>query len=115
MNRIVAIALALLFLPALATAQGRRADMGANGGYMLVKDPEDVTIYDIVYSMQGFIAPVGCVEDICSCNKTNGCVTRMVWNTLTESISDTLKSFTLADLIAKHKESHPALEAHDAV
>ena len=88
---------------------------GANGGYLLLKDPADVTIYDIVYSMQGFIAPVGCVDDVCSCNSTNGCVTRNVWISLTKSISNTLKGFTLADLIEKHKESHPALEAHDAV
>jgi Rrf2 family protein len=88
---------------------------GANGGYMLIKDPADVTIYDIVLAMQGFISPVGCVDDICSCNNVNGCVTRMVWSTLTDSISKTLKSFTLADLIEKHRASHPPLEQHEVV
>lgn len=88
---------------------------GANGGYLLVKDPKDVTIFDIVYSMQGFIAPVGCVEDVCSCNNYQACVTRDVWVSLTESISTTLKGFSLADLIEKHRDNVRALEKQRAV
>ena len=77
---------------------------GAKGGYKLVKDPATVTIYDIVFTMQGFIAPVGCVEDICCCTRSQKCVTHELWDELTQSISDTLKRYTLKDLIEKHRE-----------
>lgn len=79
---------------------------GAKGGYLLIKDPAKVTIYDVVYAMQGFIAPVGCVDDTCSCNRTEECMTREMWNELTEAISKTLKSYTLADLVLRHKRHH---------
>jgi len=79
---------------------------GAKGGYRLVKEPKEITIYDIVFAMQGFIAPVGCVDDACSCNRTDDCVTHEIWQKLTDSISTTLRSFSLADLVAKHDQAH---------
>ncbi len=84
---------------------------GAKGGYMLIKDPAEVTIYDIIFAMQGFIAPVGCVEDTCSCNRVENCVTRGLWSKLTDSISETLKSFTLADLVCEHRNHKPGVSS----
>lgn len=75
---------------------------GAKGGYHLLKTPAEITIYDIVYTMQGFIAPVGCIDDACTCNRTEECVTRTIWDDLTQNISTTLKSYTLADLVERH-------------
>ena len=75
---------------------------GAKGGYLLLKKTSEVTIYDIVFTMQGFIAPVGCIDDACTCNRTEECVTREIWDDLTNSIADTLKRYTLADLVSRH-------------
>jgi Rrf2 family transcriptional regulator, cysteine metabolism repressor len=75
---------------------------GARGGYMMIRPTEEVTIYDIVFAMQGFIAPVGCVTETCSCNRSEECVTHELWVKLTESIADTLRSYTVADLVTRH-------------
>jgi len=75
---------------------------GSRGGYKLIQRAEDITIYDIVHAMQGFIAPVGCVTDMCSCNRAEECATHELWSKLTDSISMTLKSYTLADLVTRH-------------
>jgi len=75
---------------------------GAKGGYRLLKDAKAITIYDIIFTMQGFIAPVGCADETCSCDMVEDCVTRNLWNELTESISKTLKKYTLADLVHRH-------------
>ncbi len=75
---------------------------GARGGYKMIKPAEEVTIYDIVFAMQGFVAPVGCVTETCSCNRSEECVTHELWIKLTESIADTLKSYTVADLVTRH-------------
>jgi len=75
---------------------------GAKGGYRLLREAKDITIYDVIFTMQGFIAPVGCAEDTCSCSMSEDCVTRSLWHELTESISATLKKYTLADLVHRH-------------
>lgn len=75
---------------------------GAKGGYRLLKDAKEITIYDVIFTMQGFIAPVGCAEDTCSCAMSENCVTKSLWHELTESISHTLKKYTLADLVHRH-------------
>lgn len=75
---------------------------GAKGGYKLLRDADKITIYDVIYTMQGFIAPVGCVEDTCSCSMADNCVTKTLWTELTDSISTTLKKYTLADLVHQH-------------
>jgi len=75
---------------------------GAKGGYRLLKEANEITIYDVIYTMQGFIAPVGCVEETSKCDMAETCATKSLWNELTESISKTLKRYTLADLVHRH-------------
>ena len=82
---------------------------GAQGGYLLVKHPCEITIGDIVRVMEGPIAPVDCLlsDDPASggyCQRTKSCVTRGVWQKVGESIARVLDSITLADL-CKEKSS----------
>jgi Rrf2 family protein len=76
---------------------------GAQGGYILVKAPSEITVGDIVRVMEGPIAPVDCLlsEDPSSgnyCPRTNSCITRGVWQKVGESIANVLDSITLEDL-----------------
>ncbi|MDR3349256.1 MAG: Rrf2 family transcriptional regulator [Acidaminococcales bacterium] len=76
---------------------------GAQGGYLLVKHPSEITIGDIVRVMEGPIAPVDCLltDDPSSggyCQRTKSCVTRGIWQKVGESIARVLDSITLADL-----------------
>ncbi len=76
---------------------------GAQGGYMLAKEPKNITIGDIITTMEGPIALVDCLltsaesENQC-CEKAGKCVTRGIWEKVCESISGVLNAITLADL-----------------
>jgi len=88
----------------------RKADIvkgvrGAKGGYALARPAAEITMYDIVLAMQGFISPIGCVEDACSCNMMEECVARNVWREVSDAVSEVLKGFTIKDLIEKHHNS----------
>lgn len=80
-----------------------RGVRGAKGGYMLARDPKEITMYDIVLAMQGFISPVGCAEDSCACSMAEGCVARDIWVQVTDAIANVLKKYTVAELIDQHK------------
>lgn len=75
---------------------------GAQGGYILTKEPKDITVGDIVRVMEGPIAPVDCLLDGKNnnqyCSKAGCCVTRNVWEKVQVSITQVLENISLEDL-----------------
>lgn len=76
---------------------------GSRGGYTLNRASEDITLYDIVYAVEGSLAPVDCVDDSDFCERAKNCVTRNIWVNLHRVIVDELQKITLAELAAKQK------------
>jgi Rrf2 family protein len=72
---------------------------GAHGGYRLAKDPNLITIKDIVHILEGNISLVECVDNPSVCDRSSTCSTRTVWEMLDKKISDTLSSIALSDLV----------------
>lgn len=72
---------------------------GAQGGYILTRDPSQITVGDIIRVMEGPIAPVDCLlGNSPDCKRAEICVTRGVWAKVRDSISQVLDSISLADL-----------------
>lgn len=75
---------------------------GAQGGYMLTKEPSQISVGDIIRVMEGPIAPVDCLLagkiNNEYCNRASSCVTRNVWEKVRDSITGVLDSITLDDL-----------------
>lgn len=73
---------------------------GAYGGYLLAKEPAEITVGDIIRELEGPIAPADCVaeDNQESCNKVEDCITHLIWKELQESISEVLDSISLEDL-----------------
>ncbi len=84
-----------------------RSTRGSQGGYVLIKNPQEITIGDIVRVMEGPVAPVDCLlgetQENGYCPKADRCVTRTVWAKVQDSINTVLDSITLADLCDKEK------------
>ncbi len=79
-----------------------RSLRGAQGGYLLTREPAAITVGDIIRVLEGPIAPVDCVIDdagaISYCGRAEACVTRDIWRRLRDSITALLDSISLADL-----------------
>ena len=76
---------------------------GLRGGYILSKDPKDVTVFDVVKVLEGDLSVVFCMSENAKkkCDKTQNCMTKYVWHKLNDSIRDVLESITLEDLCRK--------------
>lgn len=74
---------------------------GAQGGYLLAHDPKDIIVGDIIRALEGSLAPADCVieEDPAPCSKADGCVTRVLWEKIRDSVNDVIDSVTLQDMI----------------
>ena len=80
-----------------------RSIRGAQGGYILARDPDTISVGDIVRAMEGPIAPVDCLladrgENNPYCAKTCDCIRRNIWQKMGDSINVTLDSISLASL-----------------
>lgn len=78
---------------------------GAHGGYMLAQAPDQITVGDVMWSIDGPFVPMQCLEfvdedqDTCCMGLLKpDCTTRDVWLLLQEKVTETLNSVTLADL-----------------
>ncbi len=74
---------------------------GPQGGYVLKRDPKNVTVGDIIRVLEGPISPVECVNeaDPEQCSREGQCVTRRIWTEVRDSIAGVLDSYTLEDLV----------------
>ncbi|MGN0299401.1 MAG: RrF2 family transcriptional regulator [Lachnospiraceae bacterium] len=77
-----------------------RSIRGAQGGYMLKKEPKDYTVGMILRLMEGSLAPVACVEEDASfCEREDCCATLIVWKKINQAINDVVDNITLQDLL----------------
>jgi Rrf2 family protein len=85
-----------------------RGIRGPGGGYVLGRDAAEIRVGDIVRTVEGPMALVGCVESggEVACSRAGGCVTRRLWQRVSEAISETLNGVTLADLCVEAHELH---------
>jgi Rrf2 family protein len=75
---------------------------GPNGGYVLARRPDTITVGDVVRVLEGDTAPVYCVKNEKDakklCDRTKTCVTRGVWKRLAHAIDAVLDSINLEEL-----------------
>lgn len=76
---------------------------GAQGGYILAKEPREYTVGDILRLTEGSLAPVACVEEDDSCERIKDCATLFVWKRMNEAINQVVDSITLEDLVTEEK------------
>jgi len=72
---------------------------GAQGGYQLSREPEAITVGDIIDAMEGPLSLSECLNDEGSCRRAGECKTRRVWEYLSSSINNLLQSITLRDML----------------
>lgn len=98
-----------LFIP-LKQAGLVKSVRGSQGGYILGRPPQNISVGDIVRVMEGPLAPVDCVNEINpdDCKRVDYCVTRIIWAKVRDSIAEILDSYSLADLVEEsHKMTKP--------
>ncbi len=84
---------------------------GAQGGYLLTKDPSEYTAGMILRTMEGSLAPVACVDDdAANCERHNGCVTVRLWSMINEAIKGVVDTVTLEDMISWYNEKNDCSE-----
>jgi Rrf2 family cysteine metabolism transcriptional repressor len=80
---------------------------GAHGGYLLAREPAQITMAEVVEALEGRIAPIECfsstpdgtIHCVREFDAERVCTTKILWTRVRAAILDTLQETTLAELI----------------
>jgi len=72
--------------------------LGAKGGYMLARDPSEISIAEIIHAMDGPISITEC-SGTTTCERESTCSTRSNWQGINHIIQDALEKVNLAEMI----------------
>lgn len=73
---------------------------GPSGGYLLARPPEDITVLEIVETLEGPIQTSECALRGGPCHWDEVCAMHWVWSSARTALSDSLRAATLARVAA---------------
>ena len=92
-----------------------RSVAGARGGYRLGRPAQEITLGQVIRTLDGTIAPVSCISQIayepCTCPDERTCPLRAAMNLVRDAIVAVVDNTSLADAVAQGQElcrqTHP--------
>jgi len=75
---------------------------GANGGFLLARDPASITVADVLLATEGPVDLVPCLGS--DCERISECVTRGVWARASEALEQIFGNTTMAQLAREARE-----------
>ena len=81
-----------------------KSTRGAMGGFSLAKEPEMITIYDIVVAVDQPVKTTQCSMNGIGCTKSGAlCMSHYLWEDLGNTIQDFLKTTTLRHILCRNR------------
>jgi Rrf2 family protein len=79
-------------LQKLSRAKIVRSYRGVKGGFQLAREPENISIYDVIKAIEGPVAMNVCAVDKKKCSLSSKCAVHPIWVELRKEVEDKLKS-----------------------
>lgn len=79
---------------------------GAKGGHLLAKAPEEITVGEIVALLEKDTDLTECSQHPEVCERSQTCITRLLWKEACEAMYERLDAITLADLLKLTEADH---------
>jgi Rrf2 family protein len=88
---------------------------GAQGGYLLGRSADQMTLADLIQAVEGPITLMECTsEEVSSrCRQSTSCVVKDVWSDVQSALVDALNSVTVEDMCRRRKEKEKYVPMYD--
>ncbi len=80
-----------------------RSRRGPQGGHVLARPASQITLDDVVASLEGRSAPLDCIDDMSECTLAADCAQRSIWMDVEEAVHRVLTTTTVADLAQRQR------------
>lgn len=77
---------------------------GVGGGFLLAKDPEQITLLDIFQAQEGDLKLNHCLIDSEFCARDVFCAAHEVWEEAQQELSNVLLRHSIADIVRRQEE-----------
>ena len=81
-----------------------RTRRGARGGVMLAKPAAEISIYDVITTIDGPITLIDCIADPDTCPLSPDCPYRTFWEETQNALIARMKAVSLQDMLANSKK-----------
>jgi Rrf2 family protein len=81
-----------------------RSRRGPHGGHVLAKSPEEISLGDIMGTLEGRSVPLDCMDEPAECTLSSICAQREVWRGVEEAIQQVLGTTSVADLVGRQRD-----------
>jgi Rrf2 family cysteine metabolism transcriptional repressor len=106
-------------IPSLKKSGLIRSIRGSQGGYVLDKAPEAISVGMILTALEGPLAPVDCVlhldnrdsSAVAFCDNMPCCVTIDIWKKVYDAVHQVVDNITLADLAAQYRQKRSQIQS----
>lgn len=88
----------------LKTAGLINSSRGAHGGYMLAKEPAQITLKEVIRALEGSLSLAECINSPRVCRRVPACVTRDILEEMGEKMAEVLESTSLQDMASRARE-----------
>jgi Rrf2 family protein len=82
-----------------------RSRRGACGGFLFARPPAEVTVLDVVETLDGLVSPAVCTQG--ECERIEECGPAAVWLEAKEALERVLRETTIADLAERERSRKP--------
>ena len=72
---------------------------GAQGGYMLARAPDQITVGEVLRTLEGGLNLVDCLAEEDVCGKSCECASRIVWKKISDGLNAIVDGITLQDMV----------------
>lgn len=72
---------------------------GAQGGYTLARAPGEITVGDVLRTLEGGLNLVDCLMEEDTCGKSCACPSRIVWMKIRDGLNRIVDGITLKDMM----------------
>ena len=81
---------------------------GAKGGYVVARRPDEITMLDVLSTLEGPISILKCLTHDDACPRIHTCIGRTVWMEVTNAVEKALSNLTLAEVLRRCENTSEA-------
>lgn len=83
---------------------------GVNGGYMLTRSAQEISVGDVLRALEGDLKPVDCAGigsgKETHCSGSDRCISKIVWQRINDSINQTIDSIYIGELVKESRKEN---------
>ena len=80
-----------------------RSRRGPRGGHLMARAAADITLSEVVATLEGRTSPLDCITDADECVLSGSCTQRDIWRGVEDAVQQVLESTTVQELAFPRK------------